>query len=162
VNQFKESLIDYIDRVENGDFSAPNKGNRRGQIDPETRIKIETAAIETAVEFYIQRGYDIQDRQLDNVGYDLEATKANETLLVEVKGTSVELPSNVNVILTPNEYKVSKKSRTKYRICIVINALNTPELFEFLWDSKRNSWFSEQSLSSLKIVESIAANLYII
>ena len=161
VNEFKESLRDYIDRVEMGDFAAPKRG-RRGQIDTETKKKIETAAIEAAVEFYINRGYDIQDRQLDNVGYDLEASKTNETLYIEVKGTSVQTASNVNVILTPNEFKVSKRSRTKYRICIVINALNSPELFEFLWDKDRESWFSDQSLGSLKIVESIAANLYII
>lgn len=161
VNQFKVSLMDYISRVENGDFSSPIKG-RRGLIDTETKEKIETNAIEAAIEFYIQRGYDVQTRESENVGYDLLASKERETLHIEVKGSSIELPANVNVMLTPNEYAVSKKSKTKYRICIVINALENPEIFEFIWDKQRQSWFCEQSLSCLKIKESIAANLFII
>ena len=134
----------------------------QGQIDTETKEKIETTAIETAVIFYIQRGYDVQSRESENVGYDLLASKEREILHVEVKGTSVEIPSNVNAMLTPNEYTVSKKSKRKYRICIVINALKNPEIFEFISDNQRQSWFSEQSLSCLKIKEYIAANLSII
>ena len=66
VNEFKVSLMDYISRVENGDFSSPIKG-RRGLIDTETKEKIETNAIEAAIEFYIQRGYDLQTRESENV-----------------------------------------------------------------------------------------------
>jgi hypothetical protein len=160
VNSFKQSLMDFIDKAENGEYAAPTKG-RRGVIDTESKAKVERVAIDTTVDFYINRGYDVNSVERDNVGYDLLVTKGNDALHVEVKGTSVSNESNVNVILTPNEYKVSKRSKNKYRICIVINALILPELFEFRWDNEGDCWFSEQSLSSLEVVESISANLYI-
>jgi len=82
-------------------------------------------------------------------------------LRVEVKGTSVGTESDANVLLTPNEYKVSKRSKSRYRICIVLNTLRTPVLYEFCWDKERESWFCEQSLSSLVVAESISAYLSI-
>lgn len=160
VNDYKRKLIDFIERAENGNYSSPIKG-RRGHIDTETKSKIEKIAIDTTVEFYIDRGYDVATVERDNVGYDLLVSKGAQALHVEVKGTSVGTESDVNVLLTPNEYKVSKRSKSLYRICIVLNTLSTPELYEFCWDKEMECWFSEQSLSSLVIAESISAYLRI-
>lgn len=161
VRNFKISLENYIGNAENGDFTLPNRG-RRGNIDTETKSIIERSAINCTVDFYVNRGYDVESVESDNIGYDLAASNSKETLHIEVKGTSVRTQADVNVILTPNEYKTSKKQKEKYRICIVINALENPEIFEFTWDRNQGCWFSEQSLSSLDIAESTAANLRII
>ncbi len=158
VNKFKRLLTNYIARAERNDFGSPIKGHR-GVIDTETKARIEKVAVDMVVDFYINRGYDVNSVERENVGYDLFASKADKSLYIEVKGTSVSTQTDANVILTPNEYKVSKKSKAKYRICIVTDALGSPELFEFAWDRDRMCWFSEQSLSRLDLVESIAANL---
>ena len=57
----------------------------------------------------------------DNVGWDLEAVKNKEKLLIEVKGLS---GNEVVSELTPNEYAQMKNNIVNYRICLVTNALD--------------------------------------
>lgn len=160
VREFKQELEKYIQKSEAGNFLTDKRG-KRGVVDTETKALIEKIAVDTTIEFYINQGYDVKSVESDNVGYDLLVSNKTEELHVEVKGTSVASQKNVNVTLTPNEYKTSNKSKTKYRIVIVVNTLNTPELLEFFWDNNKECWFSEQSLSYLSVVESISANLHI-
>ncbi|TOA94315.1 hypothetical protein CGK15_23900 [Vibrio parahaemolyticus] len=160
VKKFKRQLMTYISRVKEGQFSLPNKG-KRGKIDHETKLKIEKTAVDLTIDYYVQLGYIVDSVEKDNVGYDLKATSGNKTLYIEVKGTSAKDHTSANVCLTPNEYKTSKTASRKYRICIVVNCLSEPELFEFTWDPEKSLWFSEHSLTSLKVTESISANLSI-
>lgn len=72
------------------------------------------------------------------------------------------IASSVVVGLTPNEYKMSKKAKRKYRICIVCNALGTSDLYEFLWKEVEGFWFDDRTLKRLEIREIVSANLAIL
>lgn len=90
------------------------------QPDPQKRRAIEQAAIEETKHHFITLGYKIMDRQLDNVGWDLEAVKGAEEILLEVKGLSGAI---LNVELTPNEYAQMRSLRSKYAVCVLVGAL---------------------------------------
>lgn len=111
VQKFKKELLDYIERAEKGDFSLPRKG-RRKPIAQDRKLLIEKTAIDKVTEYYCKRGYDVESREKDNVGYDLLATKSKEEIYIEVKGTSIADPYSASIGLTPNEYKTCKRSKS--------------------------------------------------
>ncbi len=73
----------------------------------------------------------------DNVGWDLEAISGKTTLRIEVKGLSA---STFAVELTPNEYKAFSEQSDAYRLAVVINALDSPELFICRYSIEREGW----------------------
>ena len=158
VIKFKSQLLRYIERVDVGDYSPPHRGNRQA-LDNEIKLKIEKTAIDAAIEHYTRLGYVVRSVESEKLGYDLLATRRQTKLLIEVKGTSTTTASSVTVGLTPNEYRMSKKAKLKYRICIVCNALNTPELYEFAWKKADECWFDDMRMSKLKVQELTSANL---
>ena len=91
--------------------------------DQRHRSKVEEAAIKEAVEYLKFKGYEIMDKQNDNCGYDLLATRRRKPheLHVEVKGTS---GSNPQFFISRNEKKHMLNS--EWRIVIVTNALDSP------------------------------------
>ncbi len=97
------------------------RGGSPWQPDIELRKKIELAAMDKVAEYYRTREYAIIDCHKENYGWDMEAVKGKQTLLLEVKGLSG--PYKV-VELTHNEYTNAKKYKKDYRICIVADALN--------------------------------------
>ncbi|GAB3216157.1 protein NO VEIN domain-containing protein [Pseudaeromonas pectinilytica] len=91
--------------------------------DAETRKKIELAAVQYVTTYYEEMGYSITDRQKDNCGYDLLAENSDETLKIEVKGTSA----------AENRFFISRNERSKsadplWRLAIVTSALTNPSL----------------------------------
>jgi hypothetical protein len=158
VVKFKEDLADFMARVENGERIPVAKG-KRGPIDVERRLSVERAAIEAAVEYYLQLGYNVKSVESENVGYDLLVESEDEELYVEVKGTSVKHLMAASVMLTPNEYSTSKKQRAQYRIILVIDALENPEVIEFAWLSKQKQWVSEEALVQMNVQEMTAASM---
>lgn len=160
VEDFRQKLLAYSTEAEEGRYHIANRG-RRQAVDAETKARIEATAIEAAVEFYLDRGYDVTSVEAENTGYDLVAVRRSEELHIEVKGTSAGSQEDIAVTLTPNEYSSSKTKRRKYRIVIVYAALDSPQLLEFYWNSDEAAWFSEQSLSFLRITESTSATLSI-
>lgn len=91
--------------------------------DPEKRKKVELAAIEHVVTHYESQGYSVSDRQSDNCGYDLFVKKGKSVLKVEVKGTSL---GDHRFFLSRNER--AKSVDPEWRLAIVLNALDNPEL----------------------------------
>jgi hypothetical protein len=111
------------------DFEKPNRHRtRRGgggaprQIDPVLRAKVERAAIECVVAHYEGQGYECARVERENRGWDLEFTRGEVTLLVEVKGCSGEAHA---VELTPNEYTAmcNAANHDTYRLAAVGHAL---------------------------------------
>jgi hypothetical protein len=91
--------------------------------DAKTRKKIELTAIQYVAGHYEKLGYSITDRQKDNCGYDLLVESGNETLKIEVKGTSA----------VERRFFISRNERFKsadplWRLAIVTNALSSPKL----------------------------------
>ena len=72
-----------------------------------------------------------------NKGWDLEATKGNTTLYIEVKGTA---GATIYFELTPNEYRRLREHAERYRLCVVCDALDSPRLFELLPSEGAECW----------------------
>ena len=95
--------------------------------DSKTRKAIEGAAIDFVWTVLEDRLYRVEDRQPENQGYDLLATKGSERLMVEVKGTDAREP---RFYLTRNEWVVGQQERD-WRLFVVCAARTAPELHEY-------------------------------
>lgn len=126
------------------------------QIDVFKKQQVEIAAIEATIKYFEALDYIIISKEKDNVGWDLEATNINETLLLEVKGLSGNISS---IELTPNEYKNSKDKNTHYKLCIVTNALTQPTLEVFSFNVDENIWMNDLN-ETLQIEERIGARMW--
>lgn len=104
---------------------APDGSGAPKQSDPLLRRKIELAAVNHAIAFYSSEdggGYQVRTVEKDRVGWDLEATSGDVTLLIEVKGLSSD---ELCVELTPNEYDkmLSAEHRSSYVVYVVTQAM---------------------------------------
>lgn len=126
------------------------------QIDVFKKQQVEISAIEATIKYFEALDYIIISKEKDNVGWDLEATNINETLLLEVKGLSGNISS---IELTPNEYKNSKDKNTHYKLCIVTNALTQPTLEVFSFNVDKNIWMNDLN-ETLQIEERIGARMW--
>lgn len=136
------------------------------QPDPERRKEIEKASVESVWQhFATDLGYTIEDRQSENVGYDLRATKGDDVLCIEVKGRSC---GDIVAEFTPNEYATIRLHEQmkfhdgSYRICIVTDALTTPRIHHFSywrWLERRQSgeWRSLDGKLLLNLSTRVAA-----
>ena len=108
----------------------PKKGPAGPRQDPERRRQIEQAAVTFVQDYFGKKpnglGYEIKDRQRENVGYDLLMSKCDLTLCVEVKGRSGD---EVLAEFTRNESRAVQEAQKgkfgdgDYRVCIVNDAL---------------------------------------
>lgn len=126
------------------------------QSDVFKKQKVEIAAIETTIKYFESLDYIVISKEKDNVGWDLEATNINETLLLEVKGLSGSIAS---IELTPNEYRNSKEKSNQYKLCIVTDALTKPKLDIFSFQSDTSCWTNKLN-EKLFTEERIAARMW--
>ena len=98
-----------------GSLGAPRSS------DPVQRARVEGAAIAAVWKHYESRGFTMRDVKKHNVGWDLEATRGRQKFLIEVKGLSGGQP---RAELTPNEFAKMKGQKSRYRLCLVTNALS--------------------------------------
>jgi hypothetical protein len=121
----------------------PPKGAARKSpgrvVDVVRRSAIEKAAIDAATSHYVNLGYDVVSREAENLGWDLDVTAIGVPggLKIEVKGTSL---AAFAVELSRNEYEKMNLHQESYRIVIVTNALGSPFLREFVYESKTRRW----------------------
>lgn len=73
----------------------------------------------------------------DNLGWDLEVKSGKTLLRIEVKGLSGD---GFSVELTPNEFNAFSEMSAGYRLAVVTNALNSPELYVCRYSNERKSW----------------------
>lgn len=133
-----------------------NKKPLQRQVDVFKKQQVEISAIETTIKYFEGLDYIVVSKEKDNVGWDLEATNINETLLLEVKGLSGNISS---IELTPNEYKNSKEKKTHYKLCIVTNALTKPKLEIFSFNPDLDIWTNSLN-EKLLTEERIAARMW--
>jgi hypothetical protein len=124
------------------------------QPDPLLRAKVELAAVMTVMHYYTHLGYNVCSVESDNVGWDLTATFGRRELKLETKGLS---GADTRVELTPNEYAKMKEHRDSYRVCIVTQALSSPQLAVFSYSKDSQRWEDETG-RELNIAEIIAAH----
>ncbi|RYE58357.1 MAG: DUF3883 domain-containing protein [Sphingobacteriales bacterium] len=118
--------------------------------------QVESAAVNAVIRHYEELGYSVYSKEKDNLGWDLEAIKEEETLLLEVKGLSGNITS---VELTPNEYKNLQEKNSHYKLCIVTSALTNPVLQIFGYNGSCNGWEDDKG-ERLTIEERIAARFW--
>ena len=121
-------LKTYISTTKGEPGSVPRgqRGPSR-QPDPETRTRVENAAIGHARQRYEALGFTVLTVEADNVGWDLECRLDDIRKLVEVKGLQGGTPA---VELTPNEWAQMQRNAGEYELCIVCNALaKLPAIF---------------------------------
>ena len=149
-NAFVKFRDYYIER------NNKNKKPLQRQVDVFKKQQVEISAIETTIKYFEGLDYIIISKEKDNVGWDLEATNINETLLLEVKGLSGNISS---IELTPNEYKKSIEKKTHYKLCIVTNALTKPKLEIFSFNFDLNIWTNDLN-EKLLTEERVAARMW--
>ncbi|MGH8504186.1 MAG: DUF3883 domain-containing protein [Gammaproteobacteria bacterium] len=110
---------------------------RKGRQDQERKAQIERAAIHLCCAHFEGLGYSVESVEKDNVGWDLVAVSGKTLLRIEVKGLS---ESSFSVELTPNEYKAFSDLSDAYRLAVVTNALDSPELFVCRYRKGGNMW----------------------
>jgi len=91
--------------------------------DSQTRQEAELAAVLHVMQHLEAQGYEIEDMQKENCGYDLLAKSKNNILKVEVKGTANNTP---RFFLSRNERQ--KSSDPAWRLALVSNATTKPIL----------------------------------
>ena len=127
---------------------AISKRGKKPPLNQARKKEIEDGAIEYVTKEFKKRGYSVESREDENVGYDLQAVSEDgkeEVLCIEVKGRGI---ADVTADFTVNEYKAilsHQKSRFnigEYIICIVTNVGRLDMiLYEFRYDRKRKAWF---------------------
>ncbi|WP_240992156.1 protein NO VEIN domain-containing protein [endosymbiont of Riftia pachyptila] len=139
VIEFKKQLIKLINHEIATRDKINKKEKRGGKPNKKEILAIERSAVEKTWEFYENKGYELMSVETDNVGWDLVAVKEKETLLIEVKGHKGNV---IQFELTPNEYTQLKEQKNNYRVCVVRNALTSPDLMEFVPKKKMVAGYS--------------------
>jgi len=154
VKKFKEDVRKYIE--ENSSQINPIQKNNNFPPNREKILAIEKAAVQKTWEFYESKGYELVSVEADNVGWDIEATKAQDILLIEVKGHCGNI---IQFELTPNEYSQLKKQHKQYRVCVVCDALTKPNLTVLIPEKESEDWvlFEENGSRKIKLNEKVAA-----
>jgi len=144
------------------DFGKPQQptiGGSRHQLDPLARAKVEQAAILLTTRHFEDLDYVVNSVELDNVGWDLNAIhpQSGVRLQLETKGFS---GGEINVEMTPNEYKMMSKHKGTYRICVGTNCLKKSlrRLAIFAFNDTSQTWV-DGSDRALQIKELKSARL---
>jgi hypothetical protein len=125
--------------------------------DPLLRLKIEEKAILSVTKYFSSLGFTIRSFEKDNLGWDLQAYLANgKYLRLEVKGLSGQ---SIVAELTPNEFYHMQKHQDSYRICVVTNALQKPNLFVFSYSPDHHRW-EDKDGRGLRIDKIIGARIF--
>lgn len=92
--------------------------------------KVEIAAVRLVTAQLEAEGYKVSSREIEKIGYDLDAKKGGTILHVEVKGVSGGL---VNFPITSNEVRCGE-SDPAFRLFVVTMALTkAPTIHRFTW-----------------------------
>jgi hypothetical protein len=142
---FREKVLRYI--AAGGQVSVLGKGKKTKhgggghEPDPQRKTKVEQSAIGLTTRHFEKLDYVIETVEGDNVGWDLNAvhSQTGTLLRLEVKGLS---GGGVNVEMTANEYKMMKKHKQTYRVCVGTNCLEKSHrrLAVFAFNYATRSW----------------------
>ncbi|MBP7260271.1 MAG: DUF3883 domain-containing protein [Bacteroidia bacterium] len=153
---FLNEVLKYLANPD--EYAKQRKGKKRNhpawQSDAEKRKAVELAAMNLTADYFSNSGWDVEDVSSKNWGWDMQASKGNAQLHLEVKGLSGD---NLTVELTPNEY-AKCKNNSIYRICIVNNALDSKRRILRIFYFKQGRWVTSSGLI-LAIQEKVGAIL---
>ncbi len=126
--------------------TSSNIGTHESNSNSKLHKDIEQQAIKNCTDHYENMGYEVISVEADNMGWDLEVTKDQKTLYVEVKGRG-----NKQYIaqLSENEYEKMQQHKNKY--IIFISNLDGYKVFEY--DTVQNRWIDNAGNTELEIQE---------
>lgn len=104
---------------------------------PEVNRLVERAAVKFVTRCLSRRGYSVVSREIDGVGYDLDARKGSKELHVEVKGISAD---TVQFPITSNELKRAKSDNAFLLMAVTGARKRRPKLHKFRGDALCNSF----------------------
>lgn len=140
--KFLNSLLNYLhtQKVPHVRRYPQSKNGSGWQLDLKKRLATEKAAVNRVTRYFHDRGFTVISKERYCLGWDLEASRGEVTLLLEVKGT---LSSQFVCELTPNEYAaMSGSRRDSFRLCVVTDALSRrlkpPRVF--FWSKEQKCW----------------------
>lgn len=140
------------------DQSVPINPGRKKKASPNHahNTAVEEAAIDAVWNHYEHTGYTVHSVETEYVGWDLVAKKGSQTLYLEVKGVS---GTAIYFELTPNEYAKLKTHASRYRVCVVCEALVAPRIYELFPEQRSGAWnlVSKKQKVLVPLVERIAA-----
>lgn len=120
------------------DERPPSAGARRSRhTDAAFNAAVEKAAVNRAWAHWERKGFVVRSVERENLGWDLVVRRGKTEYRVEVKGTSDD---TMNFQLTPNEYNMLRRHHDVYRVCVVLDALEQPQLFELAPEKQRGGW----------------------
>ncbi|TJV70688.1 MAG: DUF3883 domain-containing protein [Mesorhizobium sp.] len=145
---FRWRVWRYIQGVErNLKLPNPSPSKRKGGSLPrnhnsELRRKVEKIAVDHATAFFESKAggsYSIESVELEGRGWDLEATRGREKLLIEVKGLS---GTGAVCEFTPNEYAKAHHDdhRNSYVIYIVTGCLSDNPVASIFRFTAKGAW----------------------
>ena len=143
VRSFVNKLYAYMDQKSEPENSVPKERKKRagpsGKPNHERNGQVEQAAVEAVTSHYKKQGYQVKSVESEKLGWDLEVTRNEDVLYVEVKGLSRLV---VEFELTPNEYRRMKENSPRYRVCVVCDALSLhkPIIYELKPTGRGRSW----------------------
>ncbi|MEG1408946.1 MAG: DUF3883 domain-containing protein [Terrisporobacter sp.] len=156
--KFKKEVLDYINNYVDPKAKVRDLFNYK-EVIVDKKQKVELNSINYVYQYYKELGYHITSVEEENVGWDLEAIKDDETLYVEIKGLAYD---EIYISLSPNEYKNMKEIRENFRLCIVTNSLDFKKmnLHTFLYNEENEVWIDDEG-NVLKIREILSANMFV-
>ncbi|MFT3820147.1 MAG: DUF3883 domain-containing protein [Rubrivivax sp.] len=122
-----KSFIETLSRMESTAEEPEVEISGGGFANPETRKQIEGAAVDYVIRHLESFGYKWHDRQKDRCGYDVLATRDNEILYIEVKGTDSSVP---RFFITRRE-RIFSQGHTNWQLWVVCQARSLPKLLRF-------------------------------
>ena len=153
--ELDEQVLEYIEGIENKKRGEKPRSSSPRIVDTEHNKLVEEGAIKATRRHYESKKYKVESVESENLGWDLEAVRGDEKLLIEVKGTGAE---EINVDLTPNEYE---KFQTKgdYVLCIITQARSDQPNFHAFEKGEDGEWRDAESGKCLVIVERTMAKI---
>lgn len=119
-------------------------------VDHEKKMLVENNAVQKCKEYYEKNGYIVESVEKFNMGWDLNAKKGKETLLIEVKGLSGDV---ILANLTANEYKIFKKKLRNYRLAVVTGTISKPVLHICKFCNENKQWIFDNDESLVVSVD---------
>lgn len=148
----RKEILDYVGSRKLAARLQPGTKKKGQPFQPDTvkRIKVEKAAIGVVAQHYEGKGYSIESVENEYRGWDLEASLGKTTLLLEVKGLS---GNHLSTELTPNELKQMGSHKKDYRVCVVLQALEKPDLRVYSYNPTTRNW--QDGLDRVLVVSTI-------
>lgn len=97
---------------------------REKQVIEQAKKKVETIAMNKAINYENSYNRTPSDVASQNLGYDIKSSNSNETRYIEVKGKS----DTGDIEITENEWAKAKELENNYYLYVVYNCLDYPNL----------------------------------